>query len=200
MIDKRTSDALVANLVDTGEECIERPELGEQLGGRLLSHRWDPGDVVRRVPDEREEVDDLLWKHAVLGADALAVQAQGRVPCAAAAWAQERDPLSDDLRHVLVGSRDETRQPGLRRAERERGEHVVSLDSLFREDRDPQRAEQFDDQRQLRREVLRHRLPRCLVVPVELVPERHATGIEHRRDIRGWVIAQSPEDRAPEPE
>ena len=189
VLDESAADAFVAHALDVAQEFVERPELGEQLRRRLLAHRRHAGHVVRRVADESEEVDDLLGKDAVLGEDAVSIEPLVCVAGAATAWAKERDPVADDLGHVLVGGRDETEEAVFSAAKGKRREHVVAFDARLREHRNPEDTEQLDHERQLLRQFRGHRLPRRLVVSVQLVSERHPAHVEDGGHVGRGVVA-----------
>jgi hypothetical protein len=54
------------------DQVLERAVLLEQIGGGLVTDPADPRDVVAGVTDQREEVGDLLGRHAHLLDDLLA--------------------------------------------------------------------------------------------------------------------------------
>src|SRR5207302_1062109 len=58
-------DATLGQLLQPLEECFHRAEISHQLGGGLLPHTGDAGNVVGGVPPQRLEVDQLSWLQAV---------------------------------------------------------------------------------------------------------------------------------------
>jgi hypothetical protein len=58
------------------EQRVERVILVEPLGRGLGAHSLDAGDVVRRVADQRQIVDDLFGEDVELRLDADAVESR----------------------------------------------------------------------------------------------------------------------------
>src|SRR5690606_9773505 len=89
------------NRIRIGNEIVERAVLVQPFRGGLRPDLRYAGDVVGRIADEREIVDDLLRPDVEFLLDALAVQARSRHRV------DERDALVDELRHVFIARRDQ---------------------------------------------------------------------------------------------
>ncbi len=100
-----------------------------------------------------------------------------------------RDALAHELREVLVARGDEG-VPAVHPlgVAREGADHVVGLDAVDHDQGPAERADRLEERRDLGGEVLGHRLPRGLVLGVDLVAEGLSLGIEDRGDIIGGVV------------
>ena len=58
---------LALDLAGMGDEGVERAVLRQPLRRGLRPHLRDPGDVVHRIADQRQVIDDGLRRHAELG-------------------------------------------------------------------------------------------------------------------------------------
>ena len=152
------------------------------LGAAFLDARY----AVDGVADQRQVIDDLLWPDAEFGH-------HGRhVEHLAAHRVHPQHVVVDQLREVLVASRDDGLPATRGRLHGERADHIIGLDALDHEQRPAQRAHRSVDRLDLRGEVLRHRRPMCLVLGEEVVAKGLALGVEHHRPVGTGVFTCQP--------
>ena len=164
------------------DHAFERAVLGDPLRRRLRADLLDAGNVVDRIADEGEVVDDPLGRNAELGGDALDVEPL------VAHRVDERDVGVDELRQVLVAGRDDDLEAALGGHARDRADRVVGLDAGDGEDRPAEQLDRLDDRLDLLREVVGHRRPRRLVLGIPVVAEGLALVVEDARAVRGRVL------------
>ncbi len=170
--------ARVPDLRGILEHRLKRPELAEKLSGRLLPHPGDSGDVVRGVPDERQEVDDPLRRDAELLLGLFGIETLDSPAGRAAGRLQEGNPLTHELGEVLVRGGDVGREPLLLRATHQARQQVVRLHPPLQDDGHPETLQEVLDHGKLRRELLRHLLARRLVRRVDPMPKGLPAGVE----------------------
>ena len=161
------------DLVEPGEQRIQRAEVADQLRRGLLADAGHARDVVGRVALERLVVDHLVGPQPEPLVDLRDV-VHHRV-LDAGARRHQPDPRRDELEHVEVDG-DDRRLEVVARVEllRDRPDDVVGLVALHLVDRDPERLDDLADLRELVAEVVRHLRPGRLVLRVLLVAERRA--------------------------
>ena len=152
------------DLVDAGQHLLQRAELLQQLGRRLLADPGNAGDVVGGVAAQAHQVGDQLRRHAVALADGIAVVDLGLGD--PARGAHHPHPLADQLVGVAVAGDDHHRDPLLARLPRQRGDHVVGLEAL---DLDVGVAEGLDQRHQVRPLLAQQVGPRFALRLVEVV-------------------------------
>ena len=118
----------------------------------------DAGNVVDRVADQREVIEEALGLHAELLLDAGFVERLVRHRV------DERHRGLDELRHVLVAGRDDDAHAGALGLLGERADHVVGLDAVDDEQRPAHRVDRLVQRLDLEREVVRHRFAGRLVL------------------------------------
>ncbi len=182
---RRRSPILPDDLAGARLQRVEVAVLLQPLGGRLRSDAWHARNVVRGVADQRQVVDDLLGRHVELLLHASAVERR------VAHRVDERDVLVDELRHVLVAGRDHRLLAGGRRLACERADHVVGLDALDAQQRHAQRLDGFEQRRDLRAQVVRHRRAVRLVLGEQVVAEGLARRVEHHGHALGRASSSS---------
>ena len=84
------------NLIDVGQQVVERAELLQQLGRRLDADAGHAGHVIHRVADQRLQVDHLLRRDAPVG------QQFGPAELLALAQVVQADVFVDELAAILV--------------------------------------------------------------------------------------------------
>ena len=157
-------------LVSMRDHLLERAVLGDELPGGLVPDPGDPGDVVRGVPLEADEVGHLLRPDAVAELDPL-----GRVDVDVRdATRRHHQPhvLAAQLERVAVGRDDARADPGLVGLGRERGDHVVRLPPLELEVRVAERLDDRPEVRELLAQQVGHRPAPLLVRLRDLGPVR----------------------------
>ena len=113
------------------EQRIEAAELRHQIDRALLADARHAGDVVARIPDQREHVHDQRRLDAELLDDASLVEPRAVLPRVV-----DADSGANHLKEVLVDRYDRDIEPGCDRPCRDRADHVVGLVAFDREDRD----------------------------------------------------------------
>ena len=176
------------HLGGAGEDRIEIAELLEELGGRLRPDRGDSRNVVGRVADEGQPIDDLIGAHPPVGAELLRPQRGVR------AQVEELHPVGEELPGVLVGG-GECHAPTARGdGGGERGEDIVGLEAGKLQAGDPHRGAELADEGNLRHEVPRHLGPRPLVGRMADVAEGGAGGVHRAKQIIGLPLLDDPEE------
>ena len=180
---QRVARACAGHLFDVVEQALEVPPLADQLRRPLGTDPLHAGDVVARVADQRAQVADPLRRHAKALLHLGGAEARVLYPV------EQGHPLAHELHQVLVGGDDRDLRVR-RRALDEGRDHVVGLDVLHLEDRDPVRLDQLAHDRDLRREILGLGLAARLVPGEEAMSEGLAARVEdHDQDV-GLLVAQ----------
>ena len=96
---QRVTD-LALDLVDVVDQRLQRPVLGDPLGGGLLPHARDAGQVVARVAAQRREVGVLRRGEPVLLLDGL--RGEPGELADALVRVEHRDVVADQLQRVAV--------------------------------------------------------------------------------------------------
>ncbi len=179
---------LALHLVDPGDQLGERAELLDPLGGGLLAHARDVGEVVAGVAAQGGEVGILLGGQAVLLDDGGGVET--RHVADAAARHQQRDAVVHELEGVAVAGDDQHVHllPG--GPVGERGDQVVGLEAREREVGHAERVEHLEDQADLAAEVLRGLLAVGFVLLVRLVAEGGLRPVEADDHVTRPLIAK----------
>ena len=124
-LDRRASSACAVevllalgagDVVDVGEDLLERAEALQQLGGGLVADPRDAGDVVRGVALQAVEVGDQLGGDAVAVDDRLVVVDLGVGDPAPGGHHLHARLGIDDLEGVAVAGDDHHRHAGVARA------------------------------------------------------------------------------------
>ena len=179
---------LALDLVDPVDELGQRAEVGDPLGGGLLPHPGDVGQVVAGVAANRGEVRILRRGEAVLGDDLLRGEA-GHLGDATTGH-QRGDMRVDQLQHVAVARDDEHVHARVDRLAGQRGDDVVGLVTRHRQVRDAQCVEHLEDQAELAAEIAWGFLAVRLVLDVLLVPERWLAPVERDRHVGRLLVLQ----------
>ncbi len=173
---ERGLEPALGQLVDSLEQGLDADEVLDQLGRRLVPHAWYAGDVVRRVPAQGFEVNQLRRLEAVALPDLLgAVEERVRD---AAPRHERLHRLGDELEAVEVAGDDGHGVATLLSDARQGADHVVCLEALDSVDRDGKRVQHLADHVHLRPQVVRHGAATCLVLLVFQGPERGFPKIE----------------------
>ena len=104
------------------EQRVERAEASDQLDRALLADTGHAGDVVARVADERQHVDNVGGHDAEFLQDALLIE-----PRAVLARIVDAHVIADELKEVLVDGHDHDLEAGRGRAPRHRADDVVGF-------------------------------------------------------------------------
>ena len=176
------------------DQRLQRAVLLEQARGGLVTNAVEPRDVVRGVPDEREEVRNLLRRHAHL-LDHLVARVRLLME-----RIDHRHVIADELHDVLVGAVDHDLPVLLARLGHERGDHVIGLDPRDGQHRPAEPVHDLREVVHLDLELLRRRLARRLVGRIHVRAERlpAALVVEHHRHSYGMVVLLEPHQHARE--
>ena len=185
--------------VDVGEDAVEVAVGVDELGGRLLAHAGDAGQVVGRITAERRVEHVLVGPYAGALEDAgLVVE---RVVADAALVVEDLDVrVVDQLVAVAVARDDDGRDVLGLGLGGQRRDDVVGLDAGLVDDRDLQRLDQLAHEPHLLAEDVGARLAVGLVGGHHLVAERRLGAIERDRDQVGLVVALEVDEHRREPE
>ncbi len=154
-------------------QIFDRPVLADQLLCPLLANPGHAFDVVDRVAHQRQHVDHLLRRDAELLFDAGRVEPHPLVP-----RVEHTDAFVHELKEVFVAGDDSRIESGRDGLRHQRPDHVVGLVTLRRDDRHAERFACGMHQRNLHREVIRHRRPVGLVVGDQIISKRASRQIE----------------------
>ena len=185
------------DLVEARVETLQGGEVHEQLGGRLVTHAGDAGDVVRRVALERLEVDHLGRVEAIALVDAGRVVDDRRLD--AQAGRHELGLLGDQLQHVQVARDDDGLQVAQLRLPRERADEVVRFVAGHLVDGDAEGGQRLADDGELVAQVVRRGPARGLVALVAVGTEG-AAHVEAAQDMVGLHVGEAAQDDGPEAE
>ena len=178
-----------------GQEFLEGADLRQEAP---RPPRPDPGrsrDVVRRVSHEREEVDDLVGRDAEpLGGIRLVDPVGGDAGGSPPARVEEADPGSHELMEVLVSRDDDRLDPGGRRLPGQRSDHVIRLVALELHDLVVEGSDEVPDPGEGGAELVRHPLPRRLVLGKLLVAAAEPR-IEDDREVGGIAVVADREEK-----
>ena len=186
-----------SDLVEPREDALQRLEVDEQLGSRLVTHARDARDVVRRIALERLEVDHLPGVEAVAIVDARGVVDDGRLD--AQSGRHEPGPLGDQLQHVEVAGDDDRLQVAQLGLPRERADEVVRLVAGQLVDGDAKGRQGLADDGELLPQVVRRRSACGLVGLVAVGPEG-AADVEAAHDVVRLHVCEATQDDGPEAE
>ena len=181
--EQRLAVLLLRHVGRAFEQCVERSERREQLARPLLADARHALDVVDGVAGQRQDVHDLLGRHAELLPHALRVE-----PGPLVARVEHPHAVVDQLEHVLVAGHDHHLVALVRRTLRHGPDHVVGLESLAGEHRDAERLAGAMDVGDLFGEVVRHRRAVRLVVGGQGVAEGRPGEVERAGDQLGPLV------------
>ena len=173
-----------------GQGGLQAAMLLDQLGGRLRTDPADAGNVIDRIPHQRQDIADQLGRHAELflhfgHTDANVLHRIEHVDTGFAALAMPA--RADQLHQVLVGRNDGYVPAALGRGAGIGGDQVIGFQPLLLDARQAEGAGGIADQRELRLQVLGRRRSVGLVLIVDLVAKALATGVQDHRQV-GWAI------------
>ena len=179
---------LARYLVGPGDHIVEAVVLLDPLGCRLGTDAGHAGEVVGVLPHERGQLGVAAGRQAVLGLDRgrrhpgqFRHSPHGIEHCRA---------VGDQLERVAVSGEDQHLQPVIERPVGPGGDDVVGLVALLRHERDPQRAQDLLDQRQLTLELLRGLVALGLVFGVLRQPEGLPGQVEGHPDVSRLLVAE----------
>ena len=144
LLRERVARARRLDLVDMREHLLHRAPLCDQRERALVTDAAHTGHVVGGIANEREIVDDALWRDTKpLVGILAAVPLLGGAPGWAVPRIEHPDLGADELDQVLVARHDADLEPLCRALLGERRDHVVRLEAVEREGRDTIRGEQL---------------------------------------------------------
>ena len=183
------------------DHLLERAVLGDELARGLVADPRDPGDVVRGVALEPDEVGHLVGPHAVAQLDALRrVDVDVRD---AARRHHQCHVLRTELERVAVGRDDAGLDARFVGARRDRRDHVVRLPALELEVPVAERLDDRPEVRELLAQEVRHRLAALFVDHVDRLGDGgavHRARVPGDRDPAGLVVGEELEEHVAEPE
>jgi hypothetical protein len=170
-------------LRSTRQQRVERAEPADQFDRALLADAGHAGDVVARVTDERQHVDDSRRHDAELLEDTLVVE-----PRAVLARVVDAHVIADELKEVLVDGNDHDLEAGRGRPPRHRTDDVVGLIAGRGEDRYSHRLARLVHPVDLLPQIVGHRRSIRLVVGRDVVAKGGPGQIERCRQVCGGMI------------
>ena len=177
-------DSLVADLPDVLQHPLDGAVLFDQLQCRLGAHAGHPGNVVRRVAHEAEELGHPVGTYAEPFLDA------GGVIGLVLHRVDHDDAVRDKLHEILVARDDDDVDAFALESACQGPDHVVGLDAPDLEKGDAVGPDQVPDHADLGLQFVGHGLSVCLVVFEGLVAERRPLGVEDHGDVFGLAVAQ----------
>ena len=197
---KRFSGPLPRYLVGMLENALNGAIGFQELDRRLGTDPRSSRDVVRRVTHEGQIVRDPLGWYAKLVRRIAGVHPIGcdavRSP---APRVQKMDTVSHQLVEVLVARDDdglETLIPGL---DRQRADDVIRLPPIHGDDAVAEGLHELADHRKAGTKLLRHLLPRGLVVREDFLTVG-TPRVEDHGDVVRLVVVPDAEEEVDEPE
>ena len=182
---QRLAELGLLHLVEPRQHCLDGAELRDELGRALRSDTAHPRNRVDRVAHQRQNLAELLGRHAELLDDVLAVDP------AVLHRVVQVDARADQLHQILVRRHDRHVHAGAACRLGVTRDDVVRLDAVLLDARYAERADRVADQRELRDQVVGRRRAVRLVPGVHLVAERMAAGVEDHREVgRGLGAVQ----------
>ncbi len=175
---------LALDLAGMLDHVVQRAPGGQPLGCSLRTHAGYARDVVRGVADQGEVIDDLPWRHAELLLHAVGIEP------GAAHGVDQRDVFIDQLGHVLVAGGNDRVQAVRGSRCGQRADHIVRLDPLDLQQRQPQGPDQLQQRSDLGRQLVRHRRPVSLVLRIQVMAEGLAFRVEHHGDVLRGILRQ----------
>jgi hypothetical protein len=176
---------LAADVIRMRQHGIEAAVAVDPLRGGLGADLLHARHVVDAIADQGQEIDDLPRIDAELLAD------PGRVEDGAGHGVDQRHPVADQLRQVLVAGGDHDGLAAALGLRRQRRDHVVRLHPGDAQQRQSERPHQCMQRLHLHRQFLRHRRPVGLVLGIEVVAEGPPRGVEdHGHPARRIIRAQ----------
>ena len=168
-----TLTTLALDLFAMRDDACRAVVLIEPLGGCLGSYLGYAGYVIRAVPNQRKVVDDLFRPDVKLGLDRIAIHARvvHRV--------YERYLIRNQLREILIASRNEHPQTLLFRLGAECAYHVVGFDALNAQQGQAHCLDGVEDWLHLGPQFVGHRRSRRLVFGIDIVAKRLAGRVEN---------------------
>ena len=178
-------------LLDLGRAREKRFEVAVLLDQRrrgLDADARDARHVVRRVADQRLDVDHLLRRHAEVLDDPRLVDPPLRpvagLPLGARLEVVEADVRADQLHQVLVGRDDQHVRPGVACLASVGGDDVVGLVARLVDRDEREGAHGLPHQRELRLQVVRRLAAVRLVVGIHFLAERLLRPVEDDGEVR----------------
>ena len=185
MLDEVLFALCPGDVLDVLEDGLERAELVEQGGRRLVADPRDSGDVVRGVALEADQVGHLVGPDAVPVEDARLVVEDGLRD--ALGGRHYPDVLPDQLEGIPIAGYHDGVDAPVGRLGCERRDHVVGFVALDRDVGVPEGIDQLDQVGPLVPEEVGFRWAVRLVLRVDLLPPRHA-GIPCHDDLARVVL------------
>ncbi len=177
-------DSFVSDLPDVLQHPFDGTVLFDQLQCRLGAHSGHPGDVVRCVTHEAEQIGHPVGAYAEAFLDA------GGIVGLVLHRVDHDDTARDELHEILVARDDDDVHAFALESAGQGPDHVVSLDAPDLEDGDAVGPDQVLDHAELGLQLIGHRLAVGLVVFEGLIAERGPLGVEDDGDVLGLAIAK----------
>jgi hypothetical protein len=173
------------------DHVLQRPVLGDQLPGGLVSDPGDARNVVGRVSLEPDEVGHLVGAHAVAELDALGrVDVDVRHP---ARRHHQADVVRAELEGVPVGGHDARLDRSLVRTGGQRCDHIVRFPAFELEVAVAEGLDDGAEVRELLAQQVRHGASTFLVRVRDLGP-MHRPRVPRHRDTTRAIVGQQLEE------
>ena len=191
--------AFPSDLLQPPEEVLDRAELLDELGRRLLAYPRDAGNVVDRVPHQSEDVPHLVGRLDLPLLPHLGVAENFRAAAGTPGPVQV-GALRDQLGEVLVRGHHVGRRPGRFGALCQGPDDVVGLPPRLADDGNAEALADPENERHRMSEIVRHGLALRLVLGVLLVAVGRARGVEDDGDVGRVVLVEDFQQRRGEHE
>ena len=122
----------------------------QRLGG-LFAHARHAGNVIRGVAHQRQEINNQLWRDAVLGNHLI------RPEDSVGHGIDQGDARRHQLGHVFIAGADQDWATCPFRFPRQGANHIVSFDARDSHQRQPHRFHHLMQRLNLRAQIVRHR-------------------------------------------
>ena len=172
---------------------FDGPVGSDDLGGRLFPHAGDPGNIIRGVPHQRLEVDDLGGRYLVLLQHVLRKEILHLAPALLCPGHPHAYAVRGELQQVPVSGNDAHLHTRLRRLQRDRADQVIRLIALQHHQRNIHCAEDLLDKRNLFLKLLGHCFSGPFIFGVDLVAESGRFHVKGDRQVLGLFFIQDPE-------
>ena len=176
------------------QDALQAPVAAQQLRGADRPDPGDAGDVVGDVAYDGQVIGHLFRAHLELLHDLPGIvdHVLGLV--------EDLDAVVDELQGVLVSAHQDDPEALASAASGHGGQKVVRLESRSPQGRQAHGPDHLLGQAQLLDQRGLRLLPRGLVLPVELMPEGGAGGIEADHQVRGGLPPDEGQEHPGEPE
>ena len=177
------------NLLHMPVGILDASELDDEVRGGLLSDPRHAGNIVRRIPHQSLQLDDLKGRHLIPIDDVLSVVVLCLRHTALALRNPDPDMLSGKLQKIPITGQHRHLQPSGLAALRHGTQQIVRLQSRLFHGLDAHGMEHVLQHRHLLMELRRHGLSGPLVSLVHFMPKSRCLHIKsHRQIVRLFLV------------